>query len=332
MILRRLPAIIAIWLATALTVLLCSWLLSSVSVTNFGAALVAALVIGLANALLWPLLIRLTLPLTVITLGLGALVLNGAIVLLAAAITPGLNVSSLGGGIASALIITAVTTLASSMFFIDDDARVGAISCAARRGAQSREPHAGARWTARCTSTRASAGNGQEIPEISVMASGCLGPITFPGMPGRATYAQIAERYPSLIDARRNHPGIGLVLVDGVVYSARGTRNVRDGEEAEGEDPLAPFGPNTAQHVKRTDGFAHCPEIVVNSTWWPETEEVAAFEELVGSHGGLGGPQAYPFVLAPAKLPQPNGPVVGAETMHRILWGWLAHLGQDAYR
>src|SRR4051812_40731408 len=124
MILRRLPSILAIWLATALAVLLCSWIFSGVSVTTFGAALVAALVIGLANAFLWPLLIRLTLPLTVITLGLGALVLNGAIVLLVAAITPGLAVNSLGGGIACALIITAVTTLASSIFFIDDDDRV----------------------------------------------------------------------------------------------------------------------------------------------------------------------------------------------------------------
>jgi uncharacterized membrane protein YvlD (DUF360 family) len=124
MTLRRLPSMLAIWLATALAVLLCGWIFSSVSVTTFGSALLSALVIGLANAFLWPVLIRLALPLTVITLGLGALVLNGAIVLLVAAITPGLAVNSLAGGIGCALIITAVTTLTSSMFFIDDDERV----------------------------------------------------------------------------------------------------------------------------------------------------------------------------------------------------------------
>ena len=93
------------------------------------------------------------------------------------------------------------------------------------------------------------------------------------------------------------------MLVDGVVYGADGLARCVRGRRRRsfGEDPLAPFGPNAARHVARTDGFAHCPDIVVNSTWWPETEEVAAFEELVGSHGGMGGPQSYPFVLAPAR-------------------------------
>ncbi|MCL4286071.1 MAG: hypothetical protein KJ006_00305, partial [Thermoleophilia bacterium] len=57
----------------------------------------------------------------------------------------------------------------------------------------------------------------------------------------------------------------------------------------------------------------------------------AAFEELVGSHGGMGGPQSFPFVLAPADLEWPGEEVVGAEAVHRIFRGWLAGLGQDAY-
>ena len=88
----------------------------------------------------------------------------------------------------------------------------------------------------------------------------------------------------------------------------------------EGEDPLAPFGPNAARHVKRTDGFPHCPDLVVNSTYWPETDEVAAFEELVGSHGGHG---RRPVATRSRWCP-PNGrrrasPVVGAEAMHAPL-------------
>jgi hypothetical protein len=59
---------------------------------------------------------------------------------------------------------------------------------------------------------------------------------------------------------------------------------------------------------------------------------VAAFEELVGSHGGMGGEQSYPFVLAPSDWRWPQEPVVGAEAMHRYLRGWLADLGHDAYR
>ena len=51
--------------------------------------------------------------------------------------------------------------------------------------------------------------------------------------------------------------------------------------------------------MRRTDAFPHCPDLLVNSTYWAETDEVAAFEELVGSHGGMGGGQCFPFVLFP---------------------------------
>ena len=79
-----------------------------------------------------------------------------------------------------------------------------------------------------------------------------------------------------------------------------------DEERVEGEDPLAPFGPNAAAHVRRTDGFPHCPDVLVNAAFSPATEEVAAFEELVGSHGGMGGSQSFPFVLFPNALAYPD--------------------------
>ncbi|HSS75126.1 MAG TPA: hypothetical protein VLV54_00105, partial [Thermoanaerobaculia bacterium] len=59
----------------------------------------------------------------------------------------------------------------------------------------------------------------------------------------------------------------------------------------------------------------------------PEFGEVAAFEELVGSHGGMGGTQSYPFVLHPSELSWPGEEVVGAERVHRIFCDWLAELG-----
>ena len=70
---------------------------------------------------------------------------------------------------------------------------------------------------------------------------------------------------------------------------------------------------------------------MVNSTFWPEFEEVAAFEELVGSHGGMGGTQSFPFVLHPSELAWPEDDVVGAERVHRIFRGWLTELGHAAY-
>jgi uncharacterized membrane protein YvlD (DUF360 family) len=173
------------------------------------------------------------------------------------------------------------------------------------------------------------------IPDVSVMASGNLGIISFPREPGRVTLEQIAERRPGLLDALRGHPGIAFVLVRSehlgpVVLGPAGKRFLND-DTVEGDDPLAPFGPFAADHVRRTDGFPHCPDIVVNSTYWDELQEVAAFEELVGSHGGMGGGQAHPFVLHPADLPWPDEPVVSSEAVHQILRTWLVQLGQEAY-
>lgn len=171
-----------------------------------------------------------------------------------------------------------------------------------------------------------------EIPDLSVMASGNLGLITFPREPGRVTVERLDEIHPHLLDALKNHPGIGFLLMrseaNGAVAIGKDGTNFLDEGRITGEDPLAPYGPNTAAHVKRTDGFEHCPDIVLNSTYWNETDEVAAFEELVGSHGGLGGTQSYPFVLHPAELEWPEDGIIGAEKVHFLLMDWLAELGQ----
>jgi type I phosphodiesterase/nucleotide pyrophosphatase/superfamily IV 4 TMS phage holin len=176
---------------------------------------------------------------------------------------------------------------------------------------------------------------GGELPEVTVMASGCLGLVSFPREPGRVTLERLAELHPRLLETLASHPGIGFVLVrsekhGALAVGAAGTHYL-DEDRVEGEDPLAPFGPNAARHVRRTDGFPHCPDLAINSTYWADMEEVAAFEELVGSHGGMGGPQAYPFVLFPSGLRYPDEAVVGAEAMHRVLRRWLADLGQTAY-
>ncbi|HEX5758024.1 MAG TPA: phage holin family protein [Thermoanaerobaculia bacterium] len=176
---------------------------------------------------------------------------------------------------------------------------------------------------------------GEEVPELSVMASGCLGLISFPREPGRVTLERLEALYPRLIPALRDHPGIGFALVRseraGAVAIGRGGTNFLDADRVEGEDPLAPFGPNAAAHLRRTDSFQHCADVMVNSTLWPEFGEVAAFEELVGSHGGMGGTQSHPFVLHPSELEWPQDEVVGAERVHQVFRAWLAQLGHQAY-
>ena len=177
--------------------------------------------------------------------------------------------------------------------------------------------------------------HGEEIPELSVMASGCLGIVSFPREPGRVTFEQLQRLHPRLLPALRDHPGVGFILVrserHGAVVVGRSGARFLDEDRVEGEDPLAPFGPHAHLHVRRSDGFRHCPDLMINSTYWPEFEEVAAFEELVGSHGGMGGPQSYPMVLHPAEFDWPAGEVIGPETVHLIFRRWLTQLGHDSY-
>jgi len=203
----------------------------------------------------------------------------------------------------------------------------GAVRRAARSHAEDGEIHLGEGSPARP--------DGSALPEVVVMASGCLGLISFPREPGRMTLERITELYPRLMPMLLEHPGIGFALVrsdadGGVVLGARGSHRLDD-DRVQGEDPLAPYGPNAARHVRRTDGFEHCPDIVVNSTYW-SSDEVAAFEELVGSHGGMGGTQSFPFLLHPQELELPDAELVGAEAVHHHLRSWLVQLGHEEYR
>jgi hypothetical protein len=175
----------------------------------------------------------------------------------------------------------------------------------------------------------------EEPPEVVVMASGCLGLVSFAREPGRVSLERIEALYPRLIPALREHPGIGFLLVRserrGAVVLGRAGEHRLDDDTVEGEDPLAPFGEHAARHVRRTDGFPHCPDIVLNSTYWEQSDEVAAFEELVGSHGGMGGGQSFPFLLHPTELALPRERLIGAEEVHRALRRWLVQLGHAEY-
>jgi len=163
--------------------------------------------------------------------------------------------------------------------------------------------------------------------QVLVLASGNLGLISFTDDPARLTYEQLSHRFPGLLLGLSQHEGISFLLVHsetegGLVLGAKGIYYLEQGY-AVGENPLAPFGPSAAAHLKRTDGFSNAPDILVMSLYRPETGEVAAFEELVGCHGGLGGPQTHPFVLYPVVLPMDPGPIVGAAALHTQLKTWV---------
>jgi uncharacterized membrane protein YvlD (DUF360 family) len=167
--------------------------------------------------------------------------------------------------------------------------------------------------------------------EAIVMVSGPLGLIYLPRSPERLTLEQISDAHPELLDTLTAHPGIGFAMVrsrerGAVAIGAAGRRWLAD-NAVEGEDPLADFGPHVADHLRRHDSFPHCPDILVNSMYDPADDEVAPFEEFMGSHGGLGGPQMHPFAVVPSEWPEPAAPIVGVEAMHAALRDWLAQLG-----
>jgi uncharacterized membrane protein YvlD (DUF360 family) len=174
------------------------------------------------------------------------------------------------------------------------------------------------------------------LPEVVTLASGNLGLVSFPRVSHRVTLEELDDSYPLLVPTLRDHPGVAFLLVrskehGAVALGEEGTHYLDSGR-VEGEDPLAQFGENAGAKARRTDGFPHVADIMVNSTYWPDVEEVAAFEELVGSHGGMGGPQQYPFLLAPTAFALPDELVLGPGSVHRLLRSWLADLGHDAYR
>ncbi|MFI1962977.1 phage holin family protein [Streptomyces pathocidini] len=125
-------------------------------------------------------------------------------------------------------------------------------------------------------------------------------------------------RGPALDPAPGSTPGSGRGPAPGpALGSARGSVP---------ENPLARFGPGAAEAVRHTAGFPHAADIMVNSAYDPATGEVYAFEDQIGSHGGLGGDQARAFLLWPAELspPVPDGrDLVGAEAVHHVLRRWL---------
>jgi uncharacterized membrane protein YvlD (DUF360 family) len=186
-------------------------------------------------------------------------------------------------------------------------------------------------------------GNGADESELVVAGSGNLGLVWFPHLPGRVTLAELGERFPALVPGLLAEPGVAFVVADSgrgpVAVGPRGTRVLAD-PDAEGEDPLTPFGPRAAADLARVAAMPGAPDLLVHSTVDALTDEVHAFEELVGCHGGLGGWQNRAVLLHPADWPVDDdlldrsvpgeALLYGAESVHRQLVRWLERSGARA--
>ncbi|MET9316097.1 phage holin family protein [Kribbella sp. NPDC003505] len=178
---------------------------------------------------------------------------------------------------------------------------------------------------------RQRSGKAEGDEEFHVFGSGNLGLVYVRGSKERLTRDQLDRRYPALLAGLAAHPGVGFVVVlddvDGpIALGAAGSHRLDDGR-VDGVDPLAPFGPNAPAFVRRAALRPEAPDIYVNSLVDSGTEEVAAFEGLVGCHGGLGGWQDRALVAVPADLPFPAERVVGADALHVALKDILRYCG-----
>jgi len=94
------------WLMASVALMLTAYLVPGFQIDSFASALIAAIVIGLVNVFIWPVLMVLTLPLTVLTFGLFLLVVNGLALKIAAAFTPGFNIVGFMPAVIGSIVLT----------------------------------------------------------------------------------------------------------------------------------------------------------------------------------------------------------------------------------
>lgn len=156
--------------------------------------------------------------------------------------------------------------------------------------------------------------------QVTAYGSGNLAQVYFDLYPRKITLNELEEAYPGMVQTLVQHEGIGIICgyeEDGmpVVLGKKGQRNLHTGAVS-GEDPLllyAPADPAAFGHadietrvwqVRRVMDFPHAGDLMVISTVY-EDGTVAALEELIGNHGGLGGEQTDAFLFHPADMVVP---------------------------
>jgi putative membrane protein len=111
--------ILLVWLVNAIALIAVAYLMPSISVSSFTSALIAALVLGLVNAVIRPVLVLLTLPVTVITLGLFILVINALLFWFVGSILEGFHVQGFMGALLGSILFSIVSWLLSTLVLRD---------------------------------------------------------------------------------------------------------------------------------------------------------------------------------------------------------------------
>jgi putative membrane protein len=112
--------LLLVWLINALALIAVAYLMPSITVSSFGAALIAALVLGLVNAVVRPVLVLLTLPVTILTLGLFIFVLNGLLFWMVGSFVEGFQVAGFWAGFFGAIVFSLISWILSALLLRDE--------------------------------------------------------------------------------------------------------------------------------------------------------------------------------------------------------------------
>lgn len=107
--------ILANWVVNALALFIVSKIITGIRLQDFWSALMAVAVIGLVNTLIKPVLLFLTFPITILTLGLFTFVVNAFMLILASSLTPGFKVDGFGTALLGSILLSLVSTLLYSL-------------------------------------------------------------------------------------------------------------------------------------------------------------------------------------------------------------------------
>lgn len=169
--------------------------------------------------------------------------------------------------------------------------------------------------------------------DIVVRNSGSLSHVYFNITPRPMNLSEIALLYPELLNRLIAHEGIGLVVGreegETVIVGQGGTLTLNERVEMRGENPLSslPEPDLAASQLRQLASFPHSGDIIIFGAW-REDGEVICFEDQVASHGGLGGPQDYPFIMYPSRLNLDVGEVTNARDLYAHFAAYLTSEGR----
>lgn len=162
----------------------------------------------------------------------------------------------------------------------------------------------------------------KRISDIVVRNSGSAAHVYFNVAPRKLHLGEIALLYPDLLASLVEHPGIGMILAceaDCAIALGKGGQALltSDGAEVEGDNPLtlADEPDIAARQLRDLASFPHSGDLILFGGWH-RPGVLVSFEDQVSTHGGIGGPQDYPFLLYPSAYSIPTQDISNARELY----------------